>query len=360
MNPLTIATSFSIQKISKHHFLIRGDERVSDFMDFCDIKWSNTYMGWLVHQDDEVDLIQMHMEILDVMKDERDENVNKKNRKKNTTRKGKKVEVPKNKKTSIKKLNDYEKIKRNIDVSDTEDEEDEEYIPSSSCDDENYDDETYDSEDSEETDSEETDSEELEDESDSDESESSDEEETETNKNVYQFYKKGILAFGKMDRKIKNKVDAVWNKHLGGFIIRKSYQQKLEKYGWKEIANEQSIDNQKKPVETKMNTLLPSPKKSIEPSTVIVSPICNDTTVSPVYEERTFAFYKNIIHVSGPMKDCEETQLDAILNPALNGYMVTKNYLQKLIDLGFKERNPSLVEPQAITVNFSQVEKLIL
>lgn len=345
MNPLTIATSFSIQKISKHHFLIRGDDRVGDFMDFCDIKWSDTYMGWIVHQDDEVDLIQMHLEILDVMKEERDVRLEK-NRKKNNVKIGKKVESSKKKKAT-KKLNDYDKIKLNIDVSDTEDDE---YIPSSSCD--NSDDETYDPENSEETDSEElsedeeTDSEEQSEDEETDSEEQSEDEKTRPNENVYQFYKKGILAFGKMDRKIKNKVDAVWNKHLEGFIIRKSYQQKLEKYGWKEIANEEPINNKKKSVETKMN------KKSTEPS-----PISN---VSSVCNERTFAFYKNIIHVSGPMKDYEETQLDAILNPALNGYMVTKNYLQKLLDLGFTERDLALVESQPITVKFSDVEKLIL
>ena len=80
MNSNTIASTFSVQKISKHHFLIRGDERVSDYMKFCDIKWSKTYQGWLVHEDDEIDLIQMHIEILDKIKEDNKDNKQKKKR----------------------------------------------------------------------------------------------------------------------------------------------------------------------------------------------------------------------------------------------------------------------------------------
>ena len=64
-NSIAVASSFSIQKVSRHHFLIRGDAGIKSYMEFCDLKWSSTYQGWIVHEDDEVDFIQMHMEVLD-------------------------------------------------------------------------------------------------------------------------------------------------------------------------------------------------------------------------------------------------------------------------------------------------------
>lgn len=368
MNPITIASTFSIQKISKHHFLVRGDERVSDYMKFCDVKWSNTYKGWLVHEDDELDLIQMHMEVLDSVKNEREEVIEKKSNKKSSSKskKTKKLEEsPKNskKKKTSKKLSDYEKIKRNIDVSDDE-EEDEEYIPSSNYEDSN--DSEYEPEDTEETESEYTDTEE---ETESEEeTEDSDEEEEgpkKDQKKEYQFYKKGILAFGKMDKKEKNKLDPIWNKHLGGWIIHKSYQDKLEKMGWKEVSDQEEAKEQK------INILVPRSKNSSKSGTPVTSPIASSvitpTVVTPtptVYKERTYDFYKNILHVSGPLQDTEEISLDAIFNPALNGYMVTKNYLSKLVELGFTERNPVSEtvknEKELVKVDFSETKKLNL
>ena len=379
MNPITIASTFSIQKISKHHFLIRGDERVGDYMKFCDVKWSNTYKGWLVHENDEVDLIQMHMEILDSIKNEQNE---KKVSKKSKSKKNKKEESPKNKKSSSpkndkkkkssKKLSDYEKIKRNIDI--TDDEDDEEYIPSSSYGSEDTDDSEYEPNDSNENsdeseeDSEYTDTEsECDDESDCDESsEEADSGDEKVEKKEFQFYKKGILAFGKMNKKEKTKFEPIWNKHLGGWIIRKSYQEKLEKYGWKEIPDQ--VEEKKAP--PKINILIPRSKnsKTNTPSTVPSTPVVASTPVASVptvYKERTFDFYKNVLHVSGPMKDTEETALDAIFNPLINGYIVTKNYLSKLVELGFTERNQEnnnaeSKEPQVIKIQFNETQKLDL
>ncbi len=365
MNPITIASTFSIQKISKHHFLVRGDERVSDYMKFCDVKWSNTYKGWLVHEDDELDLIQMHMEVLDSVKNEREEVIEKKSNKKSSS-KSKKTkkseESPKSskKKKTSKKLSDYEKIKRNIDVSDDE-EEDEEYIPSS-----NYEDSNDSEYEPEETESEYTDTEEeTESEEETDGSNEEEEGPKKDQKKEYQFYKKGILAFGKMDKKEKNKLDPIWNKHLGGWIIHKSYQDKLEKMGWKEVSDQEEAKEQK------INILVPRSKNSSKSGTPVTSPIASSvitpTVVTPtptVYKERTYDFYKNILHVSGPLQDTEESSLDAIFNPALNGYMVTKNYLTKLIELGFTERNPVSEtvknEKELVKVDFSETKKLNL
>lgn len=266
MNPVTIASSFSIQKISKHHFLIRGDERVKEYMEFCDIKWSDSYQGWIVHEDDEVDLIQMHMEVLETMKE---------NKKKKTTKKTKKQKK--------KKMSDYEKVKKGIEVSEDDDED---YVPSSSCTEEDEDDD-YETEDEDE----------VEEEDSSSESESDNEKKaTKDKKKEYQFYKKGILAFGEMTKKQKSKLDAIWNKHLGGYILRKSDQDRLEKYGWKEVG-------------------APEEKK-----------------------ERRFEYYKNVLLICEEnLTEKEESDLDAIYNPALKGYIVTKNYLPKVLELGFKE-----------------------
>ena len=89
MNPNSISSTFSVQQVSKHHYLIRGDERVKDYMNFCDVKWSNTYQGWIVHEDDEVDLIQMHMEVLDLAKEQKAKSDKKKSTKTTTTPKPK-------------------------------------------------------------------------------------------------------------------------------------------------------------------------------------------------------------------------------------------------------------------------------
>ena len=219
MNPLSIASIFSIQKISKRHLLIRSDEHIHQYMKFNGARWSKTYQGWIVNENDEIDLIQMHLEILDKMKDKK-----------------------------ISRLSPYEKLKRGEDFTSSDETSDEDYVTytDSSSEDEvikkitNNDRMEESSRESSENESSEQESDESSDE-DYIPTENSDTKNSDTkNKEprVFQFYKKGILAFGNMSKKEQDKLDAIWNKYLNGWIIRKSYLDKLTHLGWSEIENE--------------------------------------------------------------------------------------------------------------------------
>ena len=72
-------------------------------MKFCELKWSKTYQGWIVHEDDEVDLLRLHTEVLDNLKE------NQKTKK----------ETPKTKKETDREL--YERFKRGEEITDDED-----------------------------------------------------------------------------------------------------------------------------------------------------------------------------------------------------------------------------------------------
>jgi hypothetical protein len=247
MNPLSIASTFSIQKISKHHFLIRGDLKIKSFMKFSDFKWSDTYQGWIVNEDDEVDLIQMHMEVLDSLTE--------KNKKSDKASKDKK-------KSEKDLLSPYEKIKKGYDLSSSEDSDDEtwEEASSSSSDsdnekehssdeeeeedhssDEDYEPSSLDESESESSENESSENESSENESSESESSSSDVssenelEDEKDNKKTYQFYKNGILGFGKISQKEQDKLKPIWNKYLKGWIFHKSSLDKLKHYGWKNI-----------------------------------------------------------------------------------------------------------------------------
>jgi hypothetical protein len=241
MNPLSIASNFSIQKISKHHLLIRGDfsnDSIKSYMEFCDFKWSDTYQGWVVSEDDEVDLIQMHMEVLDFVTD------------KKKSKHQKKVSP---KRTKVSKLSPYEKLKKGYDLSSSDDSDDEtwnESESSSSSSEADFDSEKEseslsneassqsESEEEEDHSSDETykpsssssDSEEY---SEEDEEEYSEKDEEENKR--YQFYKNGILGFGKISQKEQDKLKPIWNKYLKGWIFHKSSLEKLKYYGWKPV-----------------------------------------------------------------------------------------------------------------------------
>jgi hypothetical protein len=228
MNPLSIASTFSIQKISKHHFLIRGDLKIKSFMKFSDFKWSDTYQGWIVNEDDEVDLIQMHMEVLDSLTE--------KNKKSDKASKDKK-------KSEKDLLSPYEKIKKGYDLSSSEDSDDEtwEEASSSSSDSDNEKDHSSDEEEEEDHSSDEDyepsslDESSSSDESSEDESSEDELEDEKDNKKTYQFYKNGILGFGKISQKEQDKLKPIWNRYLKGWIFHKSSLDKLKHYGWKNI-----------------------------------------------------------------------------------------------------------------------------
>jgi hypothetical protein len=377
MNPATIASSFTVQKISKHHYLIRGDERIRTYMKFCELKWSKTYQGWLVHEDDEVDLLRMHIEVLDSLKE------NQKNKKKEVSSK-------------TKKQNDrelYERFKRGEEITDDEDDE---YEPSSDKTDD-YEEDSFcvkgSTEEEEEvkptkkqskkskkaveSDSEDTnkpkkkasvkdtiDKEvnrwigseqkklkkvvEPEPEPEEEEEESEEEEEdgeTDPNrKREFQFYKRGILAYGMMTEKQQEKVEAVWNKHLRGWIIRKSFQEKLQKMGWVDVEESSS---EKKAPQFVFHTPQVVSKKSI---------------VKTIDTLKTFENYKNMLLIKGELELTAIAKMEAIFHPVLGGHLVSTCFRSNLVELGFVDQTVTKMEnkEETIKLSFSSGEKLEL
>lgn len=356
MNPASIASSFTVQKISKHHYLIRGDERIRTYMKFCELKWSKTYQGWIVHEDDEVDLLRLHTEVLDNLKE------NQKTKK----------ETPKTKKETDREL--YERFKRGEEITDDEDDV---YEPSSDKTDD-YEEDSFCVKDSteEEESSESTkptkkqskkkegdkevDKEvkrwvqsektkekksknvvESEPEEEAEESESEDEEEGETDPNrkrEFQFYKRGILAYGMMTEKQQDKVEAVWNKHLHGWIIRKSFQEKLQKMGWVDV----EISSGEKETPVVVHTPQVVSKKAV---------------VKTIEAPKTIESYKNMILVKGELNLSAIAKMDAIFLPDLGGHLVSTIFRSELVELGFLDQ--SIPEKkESIKLSFSSGEKL--
>jgi hypothetical protein len=353
MNPTSVASTFSVQKISAHHFLIRGDNGVADYMKFCDTKWSNTYGGWIVREDEEVDLLQMHMEVLDNLKITRKELSKEKTKKANAVKrhtKDSKKDTKKDKKVTGKKESQYTRMKRGEDISDDEDEDDE-YIPStepSSDDEESEDDEEEDSDEEDEEEEEEDDEEEdIEETSDEEE-----EEECETDKKrkkEYQFYKKEILAYGYMTEKQQDKLDTIWNKYLKGWLIPKSNLERLQKYGWTEVEEVEEIKPKK------------VTKETVEKKVVVVhTPTVKKKIV--VEEEKTFEGYKNMLLAKGKMTLVESASIQAIFHPGLKAYLVFPEFKGSLVELGFKDITPApkepTPEPKVVKISFTEGEKL--
>jgi hypothetical protein len=343
MNPNSISSTFSVQQVSKHHYLIRGDERVKDYMNFCDVKWSNTYQGWIVHEDDEVDLIQMHMEVLDLTKEQKVKfdkkkstksktiQVTKPNKKKLIVSSDEESEDEKPKKKTTKKDVLYERFKRGEEISDDDDDE---YVPSS--------------EPSSETISDESDEDLEEDEEDSETEEDSDEEEEyETDpkrKKEFQFYKKGILAFGTMTERQQEKLEAIWNKTLRGWILRMSSLEKLKKMGWLEVGNEAPKE----------------PKELKEPIEVVQKP--KVTKKPKEIEEKTFEEYMYALLVKGELTPEQMTEIQGIYHPGLKGVLVGINNRDKLVQMGFRDTKPKEMketkEKEVVKIQFTPGEKL--
>jgi hypothetical protein len=340
MNPNFISSTFSVQQVSKHHYLIRGDERVKDYMNFCDVKWSNTYQGWIVHEDDEVDLIQMHMEVLGLVKEQKFKSDKKKSTKakpKTTSKPTKKKlivssdeesEDEKPKKKTAKKDDLYERFKRGEEISD---EDDDEYVPSSEPSSETISDES-----DEDLDEEDSDEEEY-----SDEEDSEEEEEGETDpkrKKEFQFYKKGILAFGKMTERQQEKLEAIWNKTLHGWILRMSTLEKLKKMGWLEVGNEE-------------------PKKLKETIEVVHKP--KVTKKPKEIEEKTFEEYMYALLVKGELTPEQMNEIQGIYHPGLKGVLVGINNREKLVQMGFRDTKPKETkQKEVVKIQFTTGEQL--
>lgn len=388
MNPNCISSTFSVQQVSKHHYLIRGDERVKDYMNFCDVKWSNTYQGWIVHEDDEVDLIQMHMEVMGLAKDQKvraekkkAKKATKKSTKKPSTKKRiissdeeSEEETPKKKKKiSGKKEDLYERFKRGEDISDDSDDE---YVPSSEPTSETITEESEeDSSDDEEDSSEDGDSEEE----DSSEDEDSEDEEYETDpkrKKEFQFYKKGILAFGKMTDRQQEKLEAIWNKTLRGWIIRMSNLEKLKKQGWCEIGQEE-VKKYKEKVIDSSDTVVPKvstqtvhlPKVSTNevhlPKVSTNEVHLPKVTKKPkVEEKKTIEKYLFSFLVKGNLSLEQVSKLQAIYHPTLKGFLVSLERRDMLLEMGFTENNTPVPdvketkEKEVVKIDFTQGEQL--
>ena len=399
MNPNCISSTFSVQQVSKHHYLIRGDERVKDYMNFCDVKWSNTYQGWIVHEDDEVDLIQMHMEVMGLAKDQKvraekkkAKKAPKKSTKKPSTKKRiissdeeSEVECEDEKPKKTKKSSLYERFKRGEDISDDEDDE---YVPSSEPTSETI------TEESEVDDSEE-DSEEDSDDSDEDSDEDSEdsEEECETDskrKKEYQFYKKGILAFGKMTDRQQEKLEAIWNKTLRGWIIRMSNVEKLKKQGWIEIGHEEP--EQKKPEAKKLKEKVIDDSDTVVSTNVVHLPKVSTETVhlpkvstnlvhlpkvstnlvhlpkvtkKPKTEEKkTIEKHLFSLLVKGQLSLEQVSKLQAIYHPTLKGFLVSLERRDMLLEMGFTDKDtpvPDVTAPkekEVVKIDFTQGEQL--
>ena len=337
MNPTSVASTFSVQKISAHHFLIRGDNGVADYMKFCDTKWSNTYGGWIVREDEEVDLLQMHMEVLDNLKTSRKELSKEKTKKANANKRHTK-DTKKDKKDSKKKESQYTRMKRGEDISDDEDEDDE-YIPSTEP-------SSGDEETEEETEDEEEDDESVDIEETSDEEEEEEYETDKKRKKEYQFYKKEILAYGYMTERQQDKLDVIWNKYLKGWLIPKSNLERLQKYGWTEVDDVEEVKPKKvtkENTEKKVNT--PMVKKKVV-----------------VQEENTFEQYKNMLLAKGRMTLVDSSSIQAIFHPGMKAYLVFPEFKDKLVELGFKDITPApketVREPKVVKISFGEGEKL--
>jgi len=359
MNPASIASSFTVQKISKHHYLIRGDERIRTYMKFCELKWSKTYQGWIVHEDDEVDLLRLHTEVLDNLKE------NQKTKK----------ETPKTKKETDREL--YERFKRGEEITDDEDDV---YEPSSDKTDD-YEEDSFCVKDSTEEESSEStkptkkqskkkeedkevdkevkrwvqsekkksqkvvESEPEEEAAEDSESEEEEEGETDPNrKREFQFYKRGILAYGMMTEKQQDKLEAVWNKHLRGWILRKSFQEKLQKMGWVDVEESSS-------------------EKTQTPVVIHTPPVVSKkAVVKTIDTPKTFESYKNMFLVKGELDLSAIAKMEAIFHPVLVGHLVSTNFRSELVELGFLDQAiPAIPEKkESIKLSFSNGEKLEL
>jgi hypothetical protein len=333
MNPATVASSFSVQKISKHHFLIRGDERVRSYMNFRELKWSKTYQGWLVHEDDDIDLVQMHVEVLDNVRQEAKQKMKKSKKKK-----------------QVDEDDLYERFKRGEEITDDEEdeyvpeeEEEEEEAPEGEDKTDDYEEDSFVVKDSTDEEAEEWTKKEkknnkkvkvIDEPEEASEDESDEEEDQETDpkrKREFQFYKKGILAYGMMPEKQRDKVEAVWNKHLRGWIIRKSYLEKLQKMGWTDV-------------EAK------APEVEKEKDTIIHTPQVVRKESKP--EEKTFTKYKNMLLVKGGLSPDLVDKTSAIFHNELGGSLVTETMRSLLLENGFTEKDI------VVSVQFSEGKKL--
>ncbi len=352
MNPTSVASTFSVQKISAHHFLIRGDSGVADYMKFCDTKWSNTYGGWIVREDEEFDLLQMHMEVLDNLKLTRKELSKEKTKKANAVKRHSKdsKKAKKETKKDKKKESQYTRMKRGEDISDDEDEDDE-YVPStepsSDDDEEEESDDDEEESDDEEEEEEDDESEDIEETSDEEE-----EEECETDKKrkkEYQFYKKEILAYGYMTEKQQDKLDTIWNKYLKGWLIPKSNLERLQKYGWIEVDEVEEVKPKK------------VSKETVEKKVAVVNtPMVKKKIVAE--EEKTFEGYKNMLLAKGKMTLVESSSIQAIFEPRMKAYLVFPEFKGSLVELGFKDITPvpkeTVEEPKVVKISFTEGEKL--
>jgi hypothetical protein len=144
-----------------------------------------------------------------------------------------------------------------------------------------------------------------------------------------------------MTEKQQDKLEAVWNKHLRGWILRKSFQEKLQKIGWVEV-DDSSNDKKASPV-------------------VVHTPqvVSKKAAIKVIETPRTFETYKNMLLVKGDLDLSSITKMEAIFHPVLAGHLVSTNFRSGLVDLGFVDHSiPEKTE--SVKLSFSVGEKLEL
>ena len=145
-----------------------------------------------------------------------------------------------------------------------------------------------------------------------------------------------------MTEKQQEKTEAVWNKHLRGWILRKSFQEKLQKMGWLEVDDSSS---EKKSPPVIVHTPQVFSKKAIK----------TIDNITP----KTFESYKNMLLVKGDLDLSAITKMEAIFHPVLLGHLVSTKFRSVLVELGFVDQSiPEKTE--SIKLSFSVGEKLDL
>jgi hypothetical protein len=147
-----------------------------------------------------------------------------------------------------------------------------------------------------------------------------------------------------MTERQQEKLEAIWNKTLRGWILRMSTLEKLKKMGWLEVENEEPK----------------KPKESKEPIEVVHKP--KVTKKPKEIEEKTFEEYMYALLVKGELTPEQMTEIQGIYHPGLKGVLVGINNREKLVQMGFRDTKPKETkdtkEKEVVKIQFTTGEQL--
>ena len=147
-----------------------------------------------------------------------------------------------------------------------------------------------------------------------------------------------------MTERQQEKLEAIWNKTLRGWILRMSSLEKLKKMGWLEVGHEA-------PKESK------EIKEPIKPIEVVQKP--KVTKKPKEIDENTFEEYMYALLVKGYLTDKQVVELQGIYHPGLKGFLVGINNRDKLVQMGFRDTKPKdTKEKEVVKIQFTQGEQL--